>query len=105
MYETTNRAIAQGTDVDSRSKQPMDPLDLKPHPTRRGAGFWLRAITIVLIVPALVVIAWVAFGLQGYQNDPQSAVFQTWPAGVASLALAGSLTWIAIWSSPALMDT
>jgi len=42
------------------------------------------------------VIAWAAFGLQGYQNDPESATFQTWPAGVASLALAGSLAWIAI---------
>jgi len=56
----------------------------------------LRAITLVLFVPALVVVAWAAFGLQGYQNDPESAVFQTWPAGVASLALAGSLTWMAI---------
>lgn len=74
----------------------MDPPDLEPQSTRRGGGFWLRAVTLVLIVPALVVLAWAAFGLQGYQNDPQSAVFQTWPAGVASLALAGSLAWMVI---------
>jgi len=74
----------------------MDPSNQELQSTRRGAGFWLRAITLVLIVPALVVIAWAAFGLQGYQNDPQSDVFQTWPAGVASLALAGSLAWMAI---------
>jgi len=73
-----------------------DPPDLEPQSTRRGAGFWLRAITLVLIVPALVVIAWAAFGLQGYQNDPQSDVFQTLPAGVASLALAASLAWMVI---------
>jgi len=63
--------------------------------TRRGGGFVLRALTIVLLVPALLVLAWAAFGLQGYQNDPQSSVFQTWPIGVTSIALAGSLAWIA----------
>jgi hypothetical protein len=73
----------------------MGPPNLEPQSTQRGAGFWLRAITLVLIIPALVVIAWVAFGLQGYQNDPQSVAFQTWPAGVTSLALAGSLAWMA----------
>jgi hypothetical protein len=51
---------------------------------------------LVLLVPGLVVIAWAAFGLQGYQNDPQSDTFQTWPAGVTSLALAASLAWIAV---------
>jgi hypothetical protein len=74
----------------------MGPSDLEPRSMQRGAGFWLRAITLVLIVPALVVIALAAFGLQGYQNDPQSDVFQTWPAGVASLALAGCFAWMAI---------
>jgi hypothetical protein len=74
----------------------MGQSNLPPHTAQRGAGFWLRAITLVLTVPALVVIAWAAFGLQGYQNDPQSSVFQTWPAGVASLALAASLVWTAI---------
>jgi hypothetical protein len=74
----------------------MDSPNLEPQSPQHGAGFWLRAITLVLFVPALVVIAWAAFGLQGYQNDPQSDVFQTWPAGVASLALAGSLAWMAI---------
>ena len=77
----------------------MAPSNLKPQAAQRGAGFWLRAITLVLIVPTLVVIAWAAFGLQGYQNDPQSDVFQTWPAGVASLALAASLVWMAIYRS------
>lgn len=56
----------------------------------------LRAITLVLLVPGLLVIAWAAFGLQGYQNDPQSDTFQTWPAGIASLAFAASLAWLAI---------
>lgn len=88
--------LAQGTDIDSRFNRMMDPPDRDPQSTQRGAGFWLRAITLVLIIPALVVVAWVAFGLQGYQNDPQSDVFQTWPAGVTSLALAGSLAWIVI---------
>lgn len=71
-----------------------------PDPERRSdqrrVGFWLRALTFVLLIPALVVIAWAAFGLQGYQNDPQSDVLQTWPAGVASLGLAGSLAWMAV---------
>jgi len=71
-----------------------------PDPERqaesRGPAFLLRATTLVLLVPALIVIAWGAFNLQGYQNDPQSAVFQTWPIGVASLALAASLAWKAI---------
>jgi hypothetical protein len=65
------------------------------HAERHGAAFFLRALTLVLLVPGLVVIAWAAFGLQGYQNDPQSAVFQTWPAGVSSLALAAGLAWMA----------
>jgi hypothetical protein len=56
----------------------------------------LRALTLVLLVPALVVIAWGAFNLQGYQNDPQSAVFQTWHLGVTSLALAASLAWMSL---------
>jgi len=67
----------------------MDASDLESQSPRRGAGFVLRALTLVLIVPALLVIAWAAFGLQGYQNDPQSSVFQTWPIGVTSIALAG----------------
>lgn len=70
--------------------------DPEPQATRHGAAFLLRAITLVLLVPGLVVIIWAAFGLQGYQNDPQSDVFQTWPAGVASLVLATSLAWMAI---------
>jgi hypothetical protein len=73
----------------------VGPPDLEPHSAPRGAGFWLRALTLVLIVPALIVLAWAAFGLQGYQNDPQSDVFETWPAGVTSLALAACLAWIA----------
>ncbi len=60
---------------------------------------------LVLIAPALVVIAWAAFGLQGYQNDPQSDVFQTWPAGVASIALAGCLAWMAIRPSDEALQT
>lgn len=63
---------------------------------RQGAGFWLRALTLVLIVPGLVVLGWAAFGLQGYQNDPESKTFQTWPAGVASICLAVCLAWIAL---------
>jgi uncharacterized membrane protein YgdD (TMEM256/DUF423 family) len=58
--------------------------------------FALRALTLVLVVPGLVVIALGAFNLQGYQNDPQSAVFQTWHLGVTSLALAASLAWMAL---------
>jgi hypothetical protein len=58
--------------------------------------FVLRALALVLLVPGLVVLAWAAFGLQGYQNDPQSAVFHTWPLGVTSLALAASLAWMAL---------
>jgi FtsH-binding integral membrane protein len=74
----------------------MDAPDPERHTEQHGAAFLLRAITLVLLVPALIVIAWAAFNLQGYQNDPQSAVFQTWPVGVASLALAASLAWLAI---------
>jgi hypothetical protein len=32
-----------------------------------------------VILPALVVVAWAVFGLQGYQNDPQSHVFRPGP--------------------------
>jgi hypothetical protein len=74
----------------------MNRPDLEPEAMRRGAGFWLRAITLVLIVPGLVIVAWAAFGLQGYQNDPQSDVFETWPAGATSLALAACIAWMAI---------
>lgn len=74
----------------------MELPDPEPPANRHGAAFFLRAVTLVLLVPGLVVIAWAAFGLQGYQNDPQSDVFQTWPAGIASLVLAASLAWTAI---------
>jgi len=70
--------------------------DPEPQASRQGLGFVLRAITLVLLVPGLVLIAWVAFDLQGYQNDPQSRAFQTWPAGVTSLVFGISLAWMAI---------
>lgn len=72
----------------------MEQTDLSPVGDRRGAGYWLRAVCLVLVVPALLVLAWAAFGLQGYQNDPQSQSFQTWPAGVGTLLLAAALGWI-----------
>jgi hypothetical protein len=74
-------------------------LPQDPGPTRspqRGVGFYLRAITLALIVPALLVLAWAAFGLQGYQEHADAQVFQTWPAGVASLLLATALVWVAV---------
>jgi len=74
----------------------MGAPDPERQPESRGPAFLLRATTLVLLVPALIVTGWGAFNLQGYQNDPQSGVFQTWPVGVASLALAASLTWLAI---------
>jgi hypothetical protein len=42
------------------------------------------------------VLAWAAFGLQGYQGDQGSKSFQTWPAGVATLALAAALAWVCV---------
>jgi hypothetical protein len=74
----------------------MPQSDPKAEGDRRGVSFWLRAICLVLVIPALLVLAWAAFGLQGYQNDPQSKSFQTWPAGVGSLVLAAALGWICL---------
>jgi hypothetical protein len=76
------------------------PPDLELQSTGRGAVFFLRAITLVLFVPGLLVLGWAAFGLQGYKNDPGSAALQTWPAGAASIFLAACLAWIAIRPSP-----
>ena len=77
-------------------QEAMRQSDLRAEGDRRGVGYWLRAVCLVLVIPALLVLAWAAFGLQGYQNDPQSKPFQTWPAGVGTLALAAALAWICV---------
>jgi hypothetical protein len=74
----------------------MGSPDPERHARRQRTAFLLRAVALVLLIPALLVIALAAFNLQGYQNDPQSAVFQTWPIGATSLALAAALTWMVI---------
>jgi len=56
----------------------------------------LRALTLVLVVPFLLVSAWAAFSLQGYTETYGAAGVQTWPIGVASLFLAAVLGWTAV---------
>lgn len=71
--------------------------------------FLLRAVLLVLVVPGLIVVAYGAFNLQGHREDYPSEPMQTWPIGVTSLALAASLTWLALRPSrgfqPALVAT
>ncbi len=59
----------------------------------------LRAITLMLVVPLLLVSAWIAFSLQGYTETYGAAGVQSWRIGVASLFLAAVLGRTAIKSA------
>ena len=56
---------------------------------------FLRATVLVVVVPALVIVSYGAFSLQGHREDFPSKPMQTWPIGVASLVLAAALCWVA----------
>ena len=55
----------------------------------------LRIALVVVVIPALVVLGYVALALQGHQEDFPSKQMQTWPIGASSLVLAGVLSWAA----------
>jgi hypothetical protein len=50
---------------------------------------------LVVVVPALLIVSYAAFSLQGHQEDSPSKPFQTWPIGISSLLLAAALAWVA----------
>jgi len=64
------------------------------HTRDRGLLF-LRASLLVVIAPALLIVSYGAFSLQGHREDFPSKPMQTWPIGVTSLALAATLSWVA----------
>jgi hypothetical protein len=74
----------------------VDLLDTRTKPPRQGAAFLLRAVLLVVVLPALVVVAYATFALQGHREDFPSQPMQTWPMGISSLALAAALGWTAI---------
>lgn len=57
--------------------------------------FLLRAGLIVVVVPALLFLSYVAFALQGEREDFPSKPLETWPIGVSALVLAAALSWLA----------
>ena len=56
----------------------------------------LRAVLIVVVIPALIVVGYAALSLQGHQEDFPSKPMQTWPIGASSFSLAGALAWAAV---------
>lgn len=73
----------------------MEFPDTKAKPPRRGGRSLLRIALVVVVIPTLVVLGYVGLALQGHQEDFPSKPMQTWPIGVSSLILAGSLSWVA----------
>jgi hypothetical protein len=64
--------------------------------SERGTFFLLRAVVLVVVVPALLITGYAALSLQGHQEDFPSKPMQTWPIGVSSLILAPVLSWAAL---------
>ncbi len=73
---------------------------MKSAEQKGGWLWWLRALTLVVVVPFLLLLGYAGFSLQGYTNDSGSKPLQTWPSGVASLLLAGILAWVALKARP-----
>lgn len=88
------RPFAQATEVHADVMKVNLPEGRAQPPHARGRLF-LRASLLVVIVPALIVVSYGAFSLQGHREDFPSKPMQTWPIGVASLALAAALSWSA----------
>ena len=78
---------------------PIQPkVELPDGKTQVGQGgrlFVLRAALVILVIPALLFIAYAAFALQGDREDFPSKPMQTWPIGVSSLLLTAALAWFA----------
>jgi len=70
------------------------PNEENQHAQRSGL-FWLRAALVVLVIPALVLLAYAALSLQGHREDFPSKPMQTWPIGLSALLLAAALSWLA----------
>lgn len=64
----------------------------------RNAGWfrWVRILILLVIVPALLVLSYAGFNLQGYQDDLETRPLETWPFGATSLVLAVVLARIAL---------
>jgi amino acid transporter len=73
----------------------MDPPSGRAEQTRGRSLFFLRAALLVVVIPALVIVSYGAFALQGHQEDFPSKPMQTWPIGVSALTLAAALAWVA----------
>jgi cytochrome bd-type quinol oxidase subunit 2 len=54
-----------------------------------------RALVLIVVVPALLVVGIALWSLQGYQNEVGDQPSQTWPYGSVSLLLAAVLAWAA----------
>jgi hypothetical protein len=80
----------------------VDLLNTSTKSTRWGTTFLLRALLLVLVVPALIFVAYAALSLQGHQEDFPSQPMQTWPIGISSLALAATVAWAAVRPSKGL---
>ena len=78
----------------------MHTESVKPAEQKGGWLWWIRALILVVFVPALLFLGYVGFSLQGYTNDSGSKPLQTWPSGAASLLLAGILAWAALKARP-----
>jgi amino acid transporter len=76
-------------------RSPVDLPSARTEQTRGRSLFFLRAVLLVVVVPALVIVSYGAFALQGHQEDFPSKPMQTWPIGVSALALAAALAWVA----------
>lgn len=73
----------------------MELPDANVQPPRGRGLLFLRASLLVVVVPALLIVSYGAFSLQGHREDFPSKPMQTWSIGVASLALAAALSWSA----------
>jgi hypothetical protein len=81
-------------------QKPMQVEKLKEADQKFGWLWWSRVLIVLVIVPVLLVLAYVGFSLQGYTNDLGSRPMESWPLGTASLLLAALLTWVALRTRP-----